>query len=166
MADAGAYEEGRGFVDRHLLLIVKAAASLLARRSDRDIRSAAIRELRHLVLTENFVPVAVLPKPARDAIIELCAPELGDEPNFAVLLKRLAQLNDSGDDGVRPLHLTEREAVLLPMLATDMPVPEIARQLQVSVNTVRKQVVTLREKFGATSRPELIRRARAYGALP
>ncbi len=165
VADAGAYAEGRGFVDRHLLLIVKAAASLLARRSDRDIRSAAIRELRHLVLTENFVPVAVLPKPARDAIIELCAPELGDEPNFSVLLKRLAQLNDSGDTGVRPLHLTEREVVLLPMLATDMPVPEIARQLQVSVNTVRKQVVTLREKFGADSRLELIRRARAYGAL-
>ncbi len=166
VADAGAYDEGRGLVDRHLLLIVKAAASLLARRSDADLRASAIKELRHLVATENFVPVAVLPKPARDAIIELCAPEVSDEPNFPILLGRLAELNDGGDRGVRPLHLTERELVLMPLLATDEAVPEIARRLQVSVNTVRKQVVTLREKFGAESRAELIRKARAYGAIP
>jgi DNA-binding NarL/FixJ family response regulator len=44
-------------------------------------------------------------------------------------------------------------------------VPEIARKLQVSVNTVRKQVVTLREKFQADTRAELVRRARTYGAI-
>ncbi|HEY3548977.1 MAG TPA: LuxR C-terminal-related transcriptional regulator [Propionicimonas sp.] len=166
VADAGAYDEGRGFVDRHLLLIVKAAASLLARRGDADLRAAAIKEMRHLLATQNFVPIAVLPKPARDAMIELCAPELGQEPNFAEMLEKLAGLNDSGERGVRPLRLTERELVLLPMLATEVTVPEIARQLQVSVNTVRKQVVTLREKFGSDSRAELIRKARAYGAIP
>jgi len=167
VADAGAYDEGRGLVDRHLLLIVKAAASLLARRGgDADLRAAAIKEVRHLLTTQNFVSIAVLPKPARDAMIELCAPELGQEPNFARMLERFADLNDSGERGVRPLRLTERELLLLPMLATEVTVPEIARQLQVSVNTVRKQVVTLREKFGSDSRPELIRKARAYGAIP
>ncbi len=49
--------------------------------------------------------------------------------------------------------------------ATDDPVPEIAKKLQVSANTVRKQVVTLRKKFAAESRPELIRKAKVYGAL-
>jgi DNA-binding CsgD family transcriptional regulator len=166
VADAGAYDEGRGLVDRHLLLIVKAAASLLARRGDAELRAAAIKEVRHLVTTQNFVPIAVLPQPARDAMIELCTPELGHEPHFAQMLERLADLNDSGERGVRPLRLTERELVLLPMLATEVTVPEIARQLQVSVNTVRKQVVTLREKFGSDSRAELIRKARAYGAIP
>jgi len=166
VADGGAYDEGRAMVDRHLLLIVKAAAALLARRSDVELRTAAIKEMRQLLATENFVPVAVLPKPARDAIIALCAPELGDQPNFALMLERLSELNDSGERGVRPFHLTERELVLMPLLATDVAVPEIARQLQVSVNTVRKQVVTLREKFGADSRAELIRKARAYGAIP
>jgi DNA-binding CsgD family transcriptional regulator len=166
VADGGAYDEGRALVDRHLLLIVKAAASLLARRSDAGLRAAAIKELRHLLVTENFVPIGVLPRPARDAIVGLCATELGDEPNLPVMVERFAELNDSGERGVRPLHLTERELVLLPLLATDVTVPEIARQLQVSVNTVRKQVVTLREKFGADSREELIRKARAYGAIP
>jgi DNA-binding CsgD family transcriptional regulator len=166
VADAGAYDEGRGLVDRHLLLVVKAAASLLARRSDPELRAAAIKELRHLVATRNFVPVAVLPKPARDAILELSPPDLREESGFALMLERLEGLNDSGGRGVRPLHLTERELVLMPLLATDSAVPEIARQLQVSVNTVRKQVVTLREKFGADSRAELIRKARAYGAIP
>ena len=56
--------------------------------------------------------------------------------------------------------------LLLPLLATDESVPDIARRLHVSVNTVRKQVVTLREKFQADSRAELVRRARTYGALP
>ena len=116
--------------------------------------------------TENYAPVAMLPKPGRDAIIELCAPELGGEPRFAVMIERLSHLNDAGERGVRPVRLTERELVLLPLLATDVPVPEIARQLQVSVNTVRKQVVTLRDKFEADSRAELIRKARAYGAIP
>jgi DNA-binding NarL/FixJ family response regulator len=78
---------------------------------------------------------------------------------------RLAELNDAGEHGLRPLHLTERERVLLPLLSTDDRVPEIARKLHVSVNTVRKQVVTLREKFQAGTRAELIRRARNYGAL-
>jgi DNA-binding CsgD family transcriptional regulator len=166
VADAGAYDEGRGMIDRHQLLIVKAAASRLARRSDAELGTAAINEMRHLLATENLVPLGVLPKPARDSIIELCTPELGQEPNFAVLLERLAELNDAGERGVRPLHLTDRERVLLPLLATEATVPEIARRLQVSVNTVRKQVVTLREKFGAESRTELVRKARAYGAIP
>ena len=109
------------------------------------------------------------PRPAAEGrtgrLVELCRSEVEAEPHFPLLLERLAQLNDAGDGGVRPLHLTEREAVLLPLLATDDSVPEIARQLMVSVNTVRKQVVTLREKFGADTRAELVRRARTYGAL-
>lgn len=165
VADAAAYDEGHALGDRHLLLIVKAAAALLSKSSAAELRAAALKELAHLIRTENFVPIGVLPKLARDAILDLCRPELGGEPSFALLLQRLAELNDAGDRGIRPLRLTEREQVLLPMLATDLPVPEIARRLQVSVNTVRKQVVTLREKFTAESRAELIRKARAYGAL-
>lgn len=51
------------------------------------------------------------------------------------------------------------------MLATSDPVPVIARKLSVSPNTIRKQVVTLREKFGAPTRGEMIRRARTAGLL-
>ena len=64
-----------------------------------------------------------------------------------------------------PLRLTRREEVLLPLLATAATVQEIANQQYVSVNTLRKQVVALRQKFDATSRDELIRRAHEAGLL-
>ena len=41
----------------------------------------------------------------------------------------------------------------------------ISARLHLSVGTVRKQVATLRAKFGAHSREELIRRARSTGHL-
>lgn len=55
--------------------------------------------------------------------------------------------------------------MLLPLLATTASVPEIARRLHVSVHTVRKQVATLREKFQAPTRAELVRKAGIYWAL-
>ncbi|HSK34791.1 MAG TPA: LuxR C-terminal-related transcriptional regulator, partial [Propionicimonas sp.] len=120
---------------------------------------------KRLMSVGSFLHLALLPRIARDALLALCRSEVDSEPNYLLLLERLAQLNDAGDGGVRPLHLTERESVLLPLLASDDSVPEIARKLMVSVNTVRKQVVTLREKFQAGTRAELVRRARTYGAL-
>jgi len=63
------------------------------------------------------------------------------------------------------VKLTRREEVLLPLLATSSTVQEIADQQFVSVNTVRKQVVSMREKLGVGSRGELIRRAHELGLL-
>ena len=165
LADAGPYQPGLELDERHRLTTVRTAAALLDGGSDDGLRGDAVREVKRLLRIEAFIHLALLPKAARDALIELCRSEVESDPNFPLLLERLGQLNDAGDSGVRPLHLTDREAILLPLLATDDSVPEIARRLMVSVNTVRKQVVTLREKFGADTRAELVRRARTYGAL-
>ena len=67
----------------------------------------------------------------------------------------------AGGSGAR----TGRSPLLLPLLAGKDSVPQIASQLQVSVNTVRKQVATLRAKFHADTRAELIRKAIAYGVI-
>jgi len=166
LADAGPYQPGLELAERHCLTLVGAAASLLEGAGDESARRGAVREVKRLLTIESFLNVALLPKVARDALIELCRPEIDpDDPAFLRLQERLAGLNDAGSGGVGPVRLTEREAILLPLLATDDPVPEIARKLHVSVNTVRKQVVTLREKFSADTRAELVRRARAYGAI-
>ena len=74
-------------------------------------------------------------------------------------------LRDGTSEVLPPLRLTRREEELLPILATAASVPEIASQQYVSANTVRKQVVTLRQKFGATSRDDLIRKAHEAGLL-
>lgn len=165
LADAGPYQPGLEMSERYRLTTVRATATLLDGSPEESVRVDAVREVKRLMSVGSFVHLALLPKIGRDALLALCRSEVESEPNYLLLLERLAQLNDAGDEGIRPLHLTERESILLPLLATDDSVPEIARKLMVSVNTVRKQVVTLREKFQAGTRAELVRRARTYGAL-
>jgi DNA-binding CsgD family transcriptional regulator len=165
LADTGPYRQGLEMAERYRLITVRTAAALLDGGHGDGLRGDAVRELRRMLKIETFVYLALLPKAARDAFIELCRPEVESEPTFPLLLERLGQLNDAGDGGVRSFHLTEREVILLPLLASEDSVPEIARTLMVSVNTVRKQVVTLREKFQVDTRGELVRRARTYGAL-
>jgi len=53
--------------------------------------------------------------------------------------------------------------VLLPLLLQPLTIQEVADSLFVSANTVRKQVVTLRQKLGASSRAELVARATELG---
>ena len=166
LADAGPYEAGLDQGDEYRLKLLRAAAELMDGTCDEELRAAGVGELERLLDNEAFLPIALLPQPAREALLELGrSVGLGDTPAFQSLLERLRELNDTGELGIRPVQLTEREILLLPLLAGKESVPEIARQLQVSVNTVRKQVATVREKFHAETRAELIRKATAYGVF-
>lgn len=64
------------------------------------------------------------------------------------------------------LGLSERELEVLHQLAAGRSNKEIARQLQVSPNTVKTHVARLFEKLGAKRRTEAIRRARELGIVP
>ncbi len=166
LSDSGPYNPSLDSSERARFVTVRAAAALLGDDLDEAIRRDAVTEVKRMLASETYLHLALLPKAGRDALLELCAEHIDpSDPRLVLLEERLGQLNDAGAGGARPLHLTEREQVLLPLLATDDSVPEIARKLQVSVNTVRKQVVTLREKFQAETRAELIRKAAAYGAI-
>lgn len=167
LADAWPFQPTLSMIDRHRLAMIRVGAALLDGSMNDTLRGDAIREAKRLLQHETFLNIALLPPPAREAFIELVRPHIDPSaPAFQLLLQRLAQLNDSGQPRTAPIRLTQREQVLLPLLAGGQPVPEIARNLHVSVNTVRKQVVSLREKFGAGSREELIRKARIHGAVP
>jgi LuxR family transcriptional regulator, maltose regulon positive regulatory protein len=69
----------------------------------------------------------------------------------------------------RPEHLPEplsqAEARVLRFLQTSLSAPEIARELYVSVNTIRTHMRHLYDKLGAHRRLEAIDRARALGLL-
>jgi LuxR family maltose regulon positive regulatory protein len=54
---------------------------------------------------------------------------------------------------------------VLRYLPTNLPAPEIAGQLSVSVNTVRTHMRHLYEKLGAHRRADAVDRARALGLL-
>jgi LuxR family maltose regulon positive regulatory protein len=63
-------------------------------------------------------------------------------------------------------ELTERELVVLRLLATTLSQREIAQELYVSVNTVRTHVQGAYRKLGAASREEAVAVARDHGLLP
>ena len=90
--------------------------------------------------------------------------EVQDTPCWH-LAERVNVLTRSGQEASGRVQLTRRERVLMPLLASAETVPDIARTLQVSPNTVRKQVVTLRTKFAARTRAELVRKVRDAGLI-
>jgi LuxR family maltose regulon positive regulatory protein len=63
-------------------------------------------------------------------------------------------------------ELTERELVVLRLLATTLSQREIAQELYVSVNTVRTHIQGVYRKLGAASREEAVAVARDHGFLP
>jgi LuxR family maltose regulon positive regulatory protein len=63
----------------------------------------------------------------------------------------------SGDDLIDPL--TERELVVLRLLVSDLDGPSIARELVVSLNTVRTHTKNIYAKLGVNNRRAAVRRA-------
>jgi LuxR family maltose regulon positive regulatory protein len=62
--------------------------------------------------------------------------------------------------------LTERELVVLRLLATRLSNREMGRELYVSVNTIRSHVKAVYRKLGVRTRAEAVARAREAGLLP
>ena len=62
--------------------------------------------------------------------------------------------------------LSEREVEVLRLLGGDLGGPDIARQLSVSLNTVRTHTKSIYAKLGVTSRREAVRQARDLNLIP
>jgi LuxR family maltose regulon positive regulatory protein len=61
--------------------------------------------------------------------------------------------------------LSERELHVLRLLATELSGPEIARELYVSLNTMRTHTKHIFLKLDVTSRPAAVRRAESLGLI-
>ena len=85
------------------------------------------------------------------------------------VLDQLAGASKPASPTAEPARLPEplsvSETRVLRYLPTNLPVPEIADQLTLSVNTIRTHIRHLYEKLGAHSRTEAVERARALGLL-
>ena len=85
------------------------------------------------------------------------------------ILDHLAGASKPASPTAEPARLREPvsvgEARVLRYLPTSLPVPEIAGQLSLSVNTVRTHIRHLYEKLGTHSRTEAVERARVLGLL-
>ena len=72
--------------------------------------------------------------------------------------------SSSGTDAM-PVQLSERELEVLRLLGSSLSGPELARQLYVSLNTLRTHTRHIFEKLQVNSRAEAVRRAREHGLL-
>ena len=61
--------------------------------------------------------------------------------------------------------MSDREQDVLRLLGTDLSGPEIARELVVSLNTVRSHTKSIYTKLGVNTRRTAVRRAQELGLL-
>ena len=61
--------------------------------------------------------------------------------------------------------LTGAELRLLPLLSTQMPLPEIGAELFLSPNTIKSQAISIYRKLGASTRSQAVARARELSLL-
>ncbi|WP_236862547.1 helix-turn-helix transcriptional regulator [Brevibacterium daeguense] len=137
-----------------LLLIDAAAAHAMGSDSD------AVKSFRRaLALTKRagiLSPLLSIDRVTRQALLDLVDEAVTEEGETA------QQIIDS--PGVFPAHgelvvLTERERSVLNELVGGASIPDIARTHVLSVNTVKKQTVSLYRKLGADNRTDAVRRA-------
>jgi len=116
----------------------------------------------------DVLPFVFLPAHLRSDLLKLHDQMTHESPcilDDVVIRERLGRVWNNLDAAPMAIRLTRREETLLPLLATPVTVEALAKELQVSVNTLRKQVVTLRHKFGAPNRAAMIATAHELGLL-
>jgi LuxR family transcriptional regulator, maltose regulon positive regulatory protein len=79
------------------------------------------------------------------------------------LRARLTRQRGSSVPG--PSALTAAELRVLPMLATHLPMHEIAAEMYLSPHTVRTQAKSVYRKMGAATRSQAVARAREFGLI-
>jgi LuxR family maltose regulon positive regulatory protein len=146
--------------------VVEALALLaLASRLQNDSRSAFRSLDRALTLAEPQGHVRLFLDEGRpmEGLIRSAASR-ADAPRFAgALLTAFAQAWPA--DEAHADVLTDRELGVLRLLATDLSGPDIARQLVVSLNTVRTHSKNIYSKLGVGDRRAAVRRAGELGLL-
>ncbi len=84
------------------------------------------------------------------------------EPGAVAYSELMAQY--AQQHGVAPL--TQRELELLPLIAQRLTVAEIARDLVISPNTVKKHLSNIYTKLGVHNRRQAVVKALEVGLLP
>lgn len=150
-----------------LSVVIAAALACLPGADPQEQQREFWRAIRACTRAQSVTGLAQLPSFALTGLLKLHDQLCSDGCILChpVTRQRMAELSGAGRGSETLIRLTPREKDLLPLLASRLSVPLIARHLHLSVGTVRKQVATLRSKFGAHTREELVRLASAAGHL-
>ena len=158
-AVVGGRRRGVNLADRIDLLVLEAWAALDVKQSALAIR--AFRTARRLADEQGALrSFAHLPPAVRDTLCELSGLRFDDDE-----LTRLSTLGRVIPAPARLVPLTPRERTVLMMLDEHDTTRDVADALTVSVNTVRKQVLSIYAKLGVHDREAALRRAHELGIL-
>lgn len=140
----------------------------LARHARGDLRGALVSLARATALAEpeGYVRVFLDEGPPMAALLKQAV----KERDASAYTRRLqAAFREPGRDAPtgQPLvePLSERELDVLRLLGTELSGPDIARELVVSLNTVRTHTKSIYAKLGVNSRRAAVRRAAELGLL-
>jgi LuxR family transcriptional regulator, maltose regulon positive regulatory protein len=154
-----AAEEGQRTASVIEILVLQA----LARQARDDVPAALVSLRRALTLAEpeGYVRIFADEGPSMASLLRAAAKQ-GIAPRYVRQL--LAAVNKTEDSTpvtqgmIEPL--SERELEVLRLLGTDLGGPDIARELVVSLNTVRTHTKNIYAKLGVNNRRAAVRRAR------
>ena len=145
-----------------------------AHRASGDAAAAvdAIEEALRLAEPEGHVRVLLHGGPGTAELLRSAADRQGPG-SYAARVAAAARGVAGPDASVRPTRhadaasavdaLSDRELDVLRLLRSDLSGPEIARELHVSLNTLRTHTKHIYTKLGATNRREALTRAAALG---
>jgi LuxR family maltose regulon positive regulatory protein len=159
-----AAEQGRRNGSRLEILIVQALARHAA--GDRAGAFAALDDAIAIAEPEGYVRVFLDEGPAMARLLKDAARRPTASPVVRDLLRAASgelERPSPRQGTVEPL--SERELEVLRLLRSDLDGPEIARELVVSLNTLRTHTKNIYAKLGVGSRRAALRRAEELGLL-
>ena len=152
-----AAEEGQRTRSVIQILVLQA----LAHQMRGDIPAALVPLERALTLAEpeGYVRIFVDEGPSMTALLEVAAKQRIAPTYVRRLLTAFGQAGDSTRVKQAVVEaLSERELDVLRLLGTDLDGPDIARELVVSLNTVRTHTKNIYAKLGVNNRRAAVRR--------
>ena len=146
------------------ILVVQALA-----RHARDDPAGALTSLARAVAlgeSEGYIRVFIDEGPPMAALLKLAAKQ-PNAPGYLRLLLAAVVTADGPTPTNQPLiePLSERELEVLLLLESDLDGPEMARELMVSLSTVRTHTRNIYAKLGVNNRRAAVRRAAEIGLL-
>lgn len=159
VAVQGGRRRGVNLADRTDLLVLEAWAAHALGQGAEAVR--AFRSARRLAGEQCALrSFAHLPAAVRDALADAAERPFDDDERA-----RLAATGEVLPDPAELVPLTPRERVVLSLLDEHPTTRDVADALTVSVNTVRKQVLSIYAKLGVHDREAALRRAHELGVL-
>ena len=157
-----AAEEGGRTGSAVEILVLQALAHRM--RGDRAAALVPLERALTLAEPEGYVRIFVDESPAMAVLLEAAA-EDGIAPSYVHQLLAACGKGEDSAPATKVLvePLSERELDVLGLFGTDLGGPDIARELVVSLNTMRTHTKNIYAKLGVNTRRAAVRRAEELG---